>query len=339
MFSMFVQGFVGGAVDVAVNSWVLDLWGENCNTYMQGLHFSYGFGTAVAPFVLAPFLGLEPKANETTTATSLADNDSSSIESLRVDKITAKSLDTFRLVFIIEGCLMMLSVMIQLVLFFIENRKIRQIKCKALKDGNENQTMSICEDSSCSERNRHSPNSRKLLLIGAFILFFYVGMEVNSMNFVTEFVHYLDYDVQTATDQSTYMNSAFALFRFIGIFASRYFTTDKMALIHLSMIATSSLLLLFFSQVSLLWITIGVTMFGGGCSVIFPCVYSMIEERTQLSNVSVALLMFSGSLASIVYPLIVPLVLEAHPMLYVYNNVVSIAIVITLVFILLRQRV
>lgn len=334
MLSMFVQGIVAAAIDVGANSWILNLWGENCNFYMQALHFCFGLGMSAAPFAIAPFMGLEPAPkNATSNATSVSTEYTLSLEATRSAKVTAKSLQTFQGVFVVASICILVSIAIQCVLFFVENRKLKRIRSKVAMG--HHQVMS-----SMTKDEPVRPQPRRLnyvILIGALLLFVYVGMEVNSVSFVTEYVHFLGYDVETSANQSTILNTAFAIFRFTGIFLSRFLSADTMALIHLSMIAMSSLILLFLSQTSFLCMTIGVFLFGAGCSVIFPCVYSMIEERTPLSNMQVGLLFFSGSIASTIYPLIVPALLEAQPMLFVYNNVVSITIVIGLVLLLIKK--
>ena len=340
--SMFVMGFISGSIDVAVNSWILDLWGDNCNTYMQALHASYGIGMFVAPFYTAQFLGLQPRsANQTDTGgehkffIDLADS--------QVEISKGKSLESFRLVFALFSTAILLAASIQIVLYIVENRKMRQVMSKLNKDGDALKSLN-------SKNNNHTDlnplssitprEAKTVLILGSFILFVYVGMEVNSVNFVTQFIINLrpneDKIVEKAAYQSTILNGAFALFRILGIFVSRFLTSDSMVVIHLSMIVVSSVLLLFV-HFNFLVIPVSLFLFGAGCSTIFPCVYSMIEERSKLTNFQVGLLMFAGSIASVLYPLIVPHLLEKYPMIYVYNNVISISIVFLCVITLIMK--
>lgn len=340
--SMFVMGFISGSIDVAVNSWILDLWGDNCNTYMQALHASYGIGMFLAPFYTAQFLGLQPRSsNQTKTEEEhkffidLADSP------VEINK--DKSLESFRLVFALFSFAILLSALIQLVLYIIENRKINQITSKLHKDDDALKSL-YPRENDLNESNSMSSltprQAKTVLILASLILFIYVGMEVNSVNFAPQFIINLrpkeDKIVEKAADQSTILNGAFALFRILGIFVSRFLTSDTMVVIHLSMIVVSSILLLFV-HVNFIVIPIAFSLFGAGCSTIFPCVYSMIEERTKLTNFQVGLLMFAGSIASVLYPLIVPHLLERYPMIYVYNNVISITIVFICVITLIMK--
>lgn len=345
-FLMFLQGLVGGTIDVSVNAWVLDIWGEGCSTYMQALHCSYGIGMTVAPFYVTPFLGLIPARD---------DEKSLLVEPTHLTKEEyAEKLHSFELVFILSGVVIMIVAIIQTVLLLVENSKMKRVLEKFEKDQNGNrmslavnnfntfsqtsQPIEATTTTTSSTQSLLTDYEQKLVIgIGAFILFIYVGMEVNSLTFITEYLYYLGYDTQTGGNQASITNTSFAIGRFLGILFSFFLTSDRMIIINLSMIVTGSFILLFLSNVSLTWITIGLSLFGAGCSVIFPCLYSMIEERTKLTTFSVGLLMFAGSIASVIYPLIVPSILGAHPMIYAYNNVVSILLVVSAVIYLMRR--
>ena len=54
----FVLGLAQGANDVGCNTLLLWLHGKDADPYMNGLHFFFGLGSAVAPLVLAGFLSL-----------------------------------------------------------------------------------------------------------------------------------------------------------------------------------------------------------------------------------------------------------------------------------------
>ena len=332
MTSMLVQGIVSGVFDVAVNSWVLDLWGENCSTYMQGLHFSFAVGMFAGPFIIAPFSGLEPKVETKTLLSAINDN----LPADRVIRTTAKSLFAFQMVYILTGVLMFSSAIVQIILYVMENRLVNRL----CRDDNQNILATQDVQSTCSKKSDlKQTSSRSVLILGAFILFVYVGMEVNSFNFVTEYVHFLNYDVETATNQATIMGAAFALGRLIGFFVSRFLSSDTMAVIHVSTVALGTVILLLFSSISLIWLSLGLFTTGFGFSILFPTVYSMIEERTRLSNLSVSFFVFSGSVASIIYPIVVPFFLKNHPNLFLYNNAVSVLTVLILVVYLILKTV
>ena len=336
MISMAIQGFILALLEFGVNSWVLQLWGEKCSTYMQALHLSGASGLFFGPFILGPFSGLEPKSETTDNPMNETIKDDF-IMTDRAVKVTAKPLIHFQLVFIMAGALMIVSALVQLILFVMENRLMRKSIQNQLIFAEENSQSQDQETRRSSENNNSNQNnSRTVFILGALTLLFYAAIEINSFNFVTTFVHFLNYDVETASHQAGIMTGAFALFRVFGIFVSRVLTTDKMVLIHLSSLIMATIILILFAQVSLIWVSIGLFTFGASCSVLFPSIYSMIEERIRLSNVAVSILMFCGYIASVIYPAIMPRFLKDHPLLFVYYSLISAIIVIIIVSIIIR---
>ena len=323
-------------LDIGSNSWVLDLWGEECNSYMQGLHFSFGIGIAVAPMFASPFMGLEPPKLVNTTENPLL-NETVIDSKTQSAEIFAKPVELFTLIFIIGGIFSLGSALIQFILYFVENRKMKHFManscCSQIEQHCDNNNSKIVNDDSHEDQ----PKMNKLpLVLGYFIIFFYLSLESNSIKFVVEFVNFLGYQVDTSGYQATVLNSAYAIARFIGIFVSRFVVTDTMALCHLSLVLLSSLILLFLAQVSLTWITIGLLLLGTGCSIIFPAIYAMIEERIHLTTLAVGILTSSGLIPTILITLLVPL-MRKNPMLYVYNILFSVIIVIILVVILIKK--
>lgn len=353
MISTFIQGFISSALSVGANAVILDLWGSKCNTYMQGLHFSFALGMAISPFYLAPYLGLEPTSSNDILVDESTTNSTTSLltNSTKSTIITpGKSVEQFQLMFILAGIFIMSSGLLQFILYFIERVNIRQILEKKGKDDN---CISKEKIKSCTSKNKSSvvetstleinkntsnPDKTFFLTLGSLIFFIYVGMEINSFNFVTGYIFYLNFSIETAAYQATLMNGSFALFRFIGIFLSRFMTTDTMVISSLSLIASSCIISLICPKDTIFWISIGNILFGSGCSAIFPGVCSMIEERIKLGNFSVGLFMFSGSCALVLYPLIVPRILEEYPILFIYNNTISILLVFICVFILMKKH-
>lgn len=332
MLVMVIEGLVVAAIDVGGNAWVLELWGDECNTYMQALHFSFGLGIAIAPMIITPFMGLEPgKAN--TTEIPVSSTEMSINEAIRMDKPTTKPVEHFQLIFVLAGIIGMLCAVFQLALLFFENWKIRQL---TIEDNN-NEDKEVEEEKQENQVDEPRSNRMWALGIGFVTILAYVGMEINSLRFVTEYVHFLGYDLVTSGHQATILNTSYAVVRFIGIFVSHFLSTDFMVLGHLSMIMVSAFILVFLSQTSLTWISIALCLFGAGASVVFPSVYSMLEERTQMTNFAVGLVTAGAVIPSIIYPSVMPSVMQTYPMVYVYNILVSIIIAFIGVIFLIKK--
>ncbi|KAJ8314120.1 LOW QUALITY PROTEIN: hypothetical protein KUTeg_008681 [Tegillarca granosa] len=52
----FLRGSMGGVLDTAGNTLLVELWGKQASSYMQTLHFSWAFGSIISPLFTAPFL-------------------------------------------------------------------------------------------------------------------------------------------------------------------------------------------------------------------------------------------------------------------------------------------
>ncbi|GBM80847.1 Sodium-dependent glucose transporter 1 [Araneus ventricosus] len=52
-----LNGLTTGALDTGLNVCCLNLWGKECGPFYQALHFTYSFGSLLAPLIVAPFLG------------------------------------------------------------------------------------------------------------------------------------------------------------------------------------------------------------------------------------------------------------------------------------------
>lgn len=354
MVSMFLQGLTSAILSVGANAVILNLWNEHCNMYMQGLHASFGLGMAISPSILGPFLGLSPSHHKVNGYNSSDNSTIITIHSNHPNDAnlplnTGKSVESFQFIFILSGLFVLSSACIQIALYVAENYMIKQIiqrltlqgkiingilkeKCDDSKDLKDDELSKNIVSSSSNS------NSRYILILGSIIFFIFIGMEVNSFTFVTEFIHYSNYDIETAAYQSTLMSASYALFRFIGIYTSTIMSTETMIIIHMTMLAFSGVILFFFSHNSLLAISIGLFLFGAGCSVIFAAISSVIEAKIKQTDFSVSLFIFCGAVSLAGYPLIVPYLLEWSPQFYVYNIIVSTLILFICVYFLLRSE-
>lgn len=122
--------------------------------------------------------------------------------------------------------------------------------------------------------------------------------------------------------------------RGLGIFVAMALETHQMLYIHFTIVTIGCTILYIYSQVSEAMIWVGVVFIGAGDSIIYPCVYSFLEERIDVTNKLTGLLMFTSSIATTVYPLIMGTYIESYPLVFLYVNNFSIAAVIILFIIL-----
>lgn len=51
-----ISGISNGCIDCIGNCWIIHIWGKENPPFMQILHFMYGVGALIAPFLVEPFL-------------------------------------------------------------------------------------------------------------------------------------------------------------------------------------------------------------------------------------------------------------------------------------------
>ena len=47
---------MAGGSDTAITAWIIELWADKCNPYLDAMHFVFGAGSILAPLVATPFL-------------------------------------------------------------------------------------------------------------------------------------------------------------------------------------------------------------------------------------------------------------------------------------------
>ncbi len=63
-----ISGISNGCIDCIGNCWIIHIWGKENPPFMQILHFMYGVGALVAPFLVEPFL-LNKETDDITNST------------------------------------------------------------------------------------------------------------------------------------------------------------------------------------------------------------------------------------------------------------------------------
>lgn len=69
---IMIAGISNGCIDTIGNCWIIHLWGKENPPFMQVIHFMFGLGCFLTPFIVEPFLFI--KETDDYTTTSLLDN-------------------------------------------------------------------------------------------------------------------------------------------------------------------------------------------------------------------------------------------------------------------------
>lgn len=121
------QGFLGFAfagIDVAANAWMMEMWADKSNPFMQSMYFCYAIGQTIAPLTAAPFL-----------STRLQDHPHLITGSYLAENITIHVNDSFILVPYSFASLTAFAAAVTLAcLYFSKSRYIERSKAKKMQD-------------------------------------------------------------------------------------------------------------------------------------------------------------------------------------------------------------
>jgi FHS family Na+ dependent glucose MFS transporter 1 len=325
-----ILGLTTSGVDVGGNAWILEMWQEDSNPYMQGMHFSYAIGLVIAPLISEPFLS-KPLGNDMT----------SKVFATRPRNRTQFTESRIYIPYSISGLLLFVSAFALYTMYFIIPYK-QERTLTSSKDTEEENGIHERDDAPVRSYFDH----KFLVILGSFMMCFYTGVELNAFAFFPDFAYYSSMNItkSTATFMTSIMAGAFALFRGIGILTATKITTARMLHVHFVVTTLGNVLLLLagiISCINLTWVSI--VVMGIGMSCMFPTIYSYLEERIVVTNTLTGVLFFSKEVALVVCPIIIGLNIERFPMIFVYvnifSNIVCVGIVSGLIIVDRRHRI
>ncbi|KAI1285827.1 Major facilitator superfamily domain-containing protein 4A [Halotydeus destructor] len=324
---MFVQLAVapaGAAVEVAVNAWILELWKEESNPYMQTLHFVFSLGTAIAPFICEPFL-----SNTASNTTSSTIETAVMTETFAANGTnTNHNSDGFNesMPFFIAAAGLVVAVLAQLYLYIAVSYKQEDRSINTVTEDEEELVDPIN-----SETMAYLPRSYFVMVVvwACLVISFEGGTELNSFTYFTTFAinTKLSISPSKAAIMSGTLNGSFTVSRFISIFLATRMKVVTMLYMNLTIINIGNLLIWFSVYTSFeLGLWIGVIFLGFGFSSSWPAVFAMVEQRINVTNVVCSILVSATVLLAVIDPLIEGRLIEKWPIVFAYINLGSGAI-------------
>lgn len=314
--SELAYGFMNAGIDTGCNAWILEIWQESANPYMQGLHFSYALGQTIAPLVTEPFLSPDQSENRTMAfkTNGLLGNGTSRQETRIV------------IPYSIGAASLILAGIIILCLYFkvpYVDPKRTVSRTEKEKDVNMNSTISKSEADADEKRY-----FLQIIALGCLLLCCYAGLETSTFNFMPEFavVMALKLTKSKAAFLTSVSSGAFAANRFASIFVASKIRVKTMLYASFLVVVTGNVILLTLANTSETMLWIAVVLIGAGHSSIYPCFMSFLEQRMNVTTSVCALFVFSSVSSSIILPIVVGNYVEKYPLTYVYINVVLLTV-------------
>lgn len=327
--TMVVSGVANAGIDVATNAWLLEIWQEGANPYMQGMHFSYALGQTIAPLIVEPYLS----SNHSLTVVP-----ESSTDIALVPNHTMIQTETrIGVPYSISGFIEVLSAAMILLLYYqmpYTDPKRGVSGPKKISDESEiNSNLMVDGSTSSAEKGTNEDNGVKLyhiqlITLGCLLLFFYAGLECSTMGFLTEFAVVIDLKLSKskAAFLSSVMSGAFAINRLVSVAVASKLKPKTMLYVSFAMLTLGNGILLLFANSSELMVWISVAVIGAGHASVTPCIMSFLEERINVTTTVCGLFMVSSFLSGIFVIFAIGIWVEKYPLLYVYINLFGLMI-------------
>lgn len=335
--SQAVLGFFTAGMDVAGNAWILEIWQEIANPYMQGMHFCYAIGMTIAPLIAEPFLSPDIK-RENKTVISVDNGTSIAFFNVTKGEVVADVIAR-------ESQIAVPYTICAIVLFaaagllftlYVKTPYLHPVR-----------TVSTAKSSSSSQDLVNSANDENINLIslqtprryyitvivlGSALLCFYSGIEMNTFTFFPDFAVYIDLHLSKskAAFMTSLLSAAFACSRGISIIVATRFKPMNMLYTNMILIGVGNSMMLMFANTSehMLWLSL--VLMGFGYSCVFPGIYSFLEERINVTNTLCGVFMFASSIATTINPIILGYYIESNPLIFVYINLFSLVTCLSL---------
>ena len=313
-------GFASAGIDVAGNAWLLEMWQENSNPYMQGLHFSYALGSTLSPLLAEPFLSPDRPPLNISGMVNVSDPHQT-IPFVNITDYAQQS--QIQVPYSIVASVSFLASILLLTLYFLNPYKDPLRTLSHLKSS---QSMEIT-DESVNLIPMRLPRSYfvTIIILGGSILCFYAGIELNTFTYLPAFAVNIDLHLSKSTGafMTSVTSASYTVSRGLSIFLATRFKTTTLLYFNFSIIGVGNLLVLRYANSSETMLWVGLIVMGFGFSSVFPGIYAFLEERINVTNTVCGFFMFASSLATTINPIIEGKYIEKYPLTFVYINIVS----------------
>ncbi|KAI2811056.1 hypothetical protein BLOT_002226 [Blomia tropicalis] len=336
-------GFTSGAAISLCESWILDIWGNQCGPYMQALQFFRGLGYIIAPLLADPFLLPTNDNGEVVDETLF--NNGTKISNETISNITILSNEKsynskIRTPYILNAIMLIVAAIFLLCLHIyqlIEKRKsntlgigISQTEILSNSvasisgDLNKNGTESVMIQDKDGQHKSMIINRRVqyfgymiVFLSSIFYLFFYEEVFVI---FLPTFAQKLQ--LKFTKSEASMLSTAFSLSNLvgkaIGVLLALKISHFVILYMNLSLMISSLVVIIIFgnNNATILWIA--VCIHGVGLSSIIASLYTLMESTIQMNTLICGILNMAGTSGSVIMPLVIGSHLDTVPMSLIY---------------------
>ncbi|KAI1286389.1 Major facilitator superfamily domain-containing protein 4A [Halotydeus destructor] len=304
LFSLLAVAFFcnlgGGMIDSTSNVFILYMWGQASQPYMQATHFCFGLGGLVAPLLASPFLsaGEAPIEGLAGNVTSAIEN-TCNPEALRI-----------HIPYAMLGSACILSALFFLYLYCCHGNTEEHFSRHVKND--ENGTADVKIDLMWK---------KVVVAITALFLFTLLGLEVGLGSFITSFAVMSDHHLTKQV--GAYMTSlywfTYTFFRLPAIPLIDKIGIHCSIVLELGITVIANMFLLPFGN-SIVWcLWVGVALVGIGISTLWASLFILLESFFPVTSGIASFLTVSACLGEWVYPVIMGYAIEMNPQLLFFG--------------------
>ena len=309
----FVSSFGNGTLDVAQNTWLIEMWQEHSNSILQLAQFTYGLGMIVAPIIERSYLTGDPITTNVThyDTFTLLHHDKNNISGYDGHIVTAH--DRRMLLskpFAVIGGIEFSAIILLMLLYC----------CKKYEP-----PMKVRNNQSEKKLFQSAPKLLKILMIIFISLFlsFYCSIEFCHFSYI---VSYAQYKMKmTASDGAllqSVLSASYTGMRAAGALIALKLSSETMIIIHLTVVICSNVALLFFSHsITLFWVFN--IVLGAGFSTMWGSIFSFAEKYFVFGNLEGTMLITISGGLSMISLYFVGSQIKSHPEMLIYFNLVN----------------
>lgn len=288
----FGVGIFDTGLDIACNTWMLEMWQESSNPYMQGMHFAGALARSLTLFSITPFLS-DP-----------------------VNHVPSRLHVPYTVIAIILG-----SVAIILFATYCTGPYIRPNRTEI---GEERQISTLGTALASNDDTRSRWKWKHMVIVALGCLLMSISLNMNHLTgyFMPSFAIDVGLEKKKGTVLTAVYQTLVTFSRLAGALIARHVDVKIMlGTCFLLLVAGNTLLTCGSSSGAMIWTAVAILGIGISCTD--AGVYCLLEQMIDVTEIITGLLIFSGSVISIAMTYTLGFMMETHPMVFVYMNILS----------------
>ena len=316
--------FFLAAVDVACAAWMLEMWQEKANMFMLIMGLGQTIGQTVSQFLVSPFLSV---AQEITTSDVTNSTAKPVIRILRASRIVIP--------YSIIGavCLGVATVVLIMYLkspFKQQDRSLNKQSSESKTKRANNDKNDGVENHELGQENVSGSRCYNMVAVifGCLLYATQISIDTNTLSYLPQFL--MNLDPPTSKEKATLVLNILIAVMSVGlgltILISSRVNVHYMLYFSYTLSLGGNLLLMTFAATSEKTIWVSVVILGIGHSNIYMSIWSVIEQKINVTNFITGLMMTTSSATLIGMSLTMGHLVESHPFIFVYYNLFGVTV-------------